>query len=44
MTEVTVKQSFGQVEDNPVGLGQEVTVPVIEGLNITLASFQALYL
>jgi len=44
MTEVTVKQSFGQVQENPVGLGQEVTVPVTEGLNIALASFQALYL
>ncbi|QYO68729.1 DNA starvation/stationary phase protection protein [Leptolyngbya sp. 7M] len=29
---------------NSIGLGQEVTVPVCEGLNIALASFQALYL
>jgi starvation-inducible DNA-binding protein len=35
---------FGQVQDNPVGLGQDVTVPVCEGLNLALASFQALYL
>ncbi|PSB10743.1 DNA starvation/stationary phase protection protein [filamentous cyanobacterium CCP2] len=37
-------QAFGQVKSNPVALGQEVTVPVCEGLNIALASFQALYL
>ena len=35
---------FGQVQDNPIGLGQDVTVPVCEGLNLALASFQALYL
>jgi DNA-binding ferritin-like protein len=35
---------FGQVKDNPVGLGQEVTVPVCEGLNLAYASLQALYL
>jgi starvation-inducible DNA-binding protein len=35
---------FGQVQDNPVGLGQDVTVPICEGLNLTLASFQGLYL
>lgn len=44
MTEVTIKQSFGQIQENPVGLEQEVTVPICEGLNIALASFQALYL
>lgn len=37
-------QAFGQVQDNPVGLGKDVTVPVCEGLNLALASFQALYL
>lgn len=37
-------RSFGQVQDNPVGLGQDVTIPVCEGLNLALASFQALYL
>jgi starvation-inducible DNA-binding protein len=40
----TIAQPFGQVKDNPVGLGLDVTVPVCEGLNIALASFQALYL
>jgi DNA-binding ferritin-like protein len=37
-------QEFGQVQANAIGLGQEVTVPVCDGLNIALASFQALYL
>ncbi|MEB3338283.1 MAG: Dps family protein [Leptolyngbyaceae bacterium] len=37
-------QSFDQVLDNPVLLEKNVTVPVCEGLNIALASFQALYL
>ncbi|NJO72589.1 MAG: DNA starvation/stationary phase protection protein [Leptolyngbyaceae cyanobacterium RM1_406_9] len=40
----TLVQEFGQVQANPIALGQEVTVPVCEGLNIALASFQALYL
>ncbi|MBE9191859.1 DNA starvation/stationary phase protection protein [Gloeocapsopsis crepidinum LEGE 06123] len=44
MTQATVLRNFGEVLDNPIGLGQEVTVPVCEGLNIVLASFQALYL
>ncbi|RMF27243.1 MAG: DNA starvation/stationary phase protection protein [Cyanobacteria bacterium J083] len=35
---------FGQVGDNPVLLEKSVTEPICEGLNITLASFQALYL
>ncbi|MCU0569571.1 MAG: DNA starvation/stationary phase protection protein [Oculatellaceae cyanobacterium Prado106] len=39
-----ILQAFGQVADNPVALGQEITIPVCEGLNIALASFQALYL
>jgi starvation-inducible DNA-binding protein len=37
-------QVFDQVLDNPVLLDRSVTTPVIEGMNITLASFQALYL
>ena len=37
-------RSFGQVGDNPVLLEKNVTEPVCEGLNIALASFQALYL
>ncbi|MCS6814198.1 MAG: DNA starvation/stationary phase protection protein [Cyanobacteria bacterium] len=40
----TLVQEFSQVNANAVGLGQEVTVPVCEGLNMVLASFQALYL
>jgi starvation-inducible DNA-binding protein len=35
---------FGQVGDNPVLFEKNVTEPVCEGLNIALASFQALYL
>jgi starvation-inducible DNA-binding protein len=37
-------RSFGHVEKNPVLLETNVTTPVCEGLNIGLASFQALYL
>ncbi len=37
-------QSFGEVKDNPVLLEKNVTEPICEGLNIALASFQALYL
>ncbi len=37
-------QSFGTVQDNSVLLEKSVTEPVCEGLNIALASFQALYL
>ncbi len=37
-------QAFDQVQANPIALGQEVTIPVCEGLNIAFASFQALYL
>ncbi len=37
-------QAFGEVGDNPVLLEKNVTEPVCEGLNIALASFQALYL
>jgi starvation-inducible DNA-binding protein len=40
----TLIQNFGQVYDNPVLLDRSVTEPVIEGFNIALASFQALYL
>jgi starvation-inducible DNA-binding protein len=40
----TFVQAFGEITDNSVNLGREVTVPVCEGLNIALASFQALYL
>lgn len=37
-------RSFDQVYDNPIGLDHSVTAPICEGLNIALASFQALYL
>jgi starvation-inducible DNA-binding protein len=40
----TLVHPFGQIRDNPVGLGQEVTTPVCEGLNIAYASFQGMYL
>jgi starvation-inducible DNA-binding protein len=43
MTQLLV-QEFGPVQANPIGFGQEVTLPICEGLNIALASFQALYL
>jgi starvation-inducible DNA-binding protein len=39
-----VLRTFGQVQDNPIGLGQDVTIPVCEGLNLALASLQGLYL
>ncbi|WP_341526517.1 Dps family protein [Nostoc sp. UHCC 0302] len=40
----TVLRNFGHVYDNPILLDQSVTAPVTEGLNVVLASFQALYL
>ncbi len=40
----TIVRSFDQVHDNPVLLEHNVTAPVCEGLDITLASFQGLYL
>ncbi|XGV99315.1 MAG: Dps family protein [Leptolyngbya sp. BL-A-14] len=43
MTQVLV-QTFEHVQTNPIGLEQDVTVPVCEGINIVFASFQALYL
>jgi DNA-binding ferritin-like protein len=44
MTQTLVIQSFGQLANNPIGLDKEVVMPVSEGLNFALASFQALYL
>jgi DNA-binding ferritin-like protein len=45
MSEVqAIRQVFNQVTDNPVLFGSEVTVPICEGLNLTFASCQALYL
>jgi DNA-binding ferritin-like protein len=43
-TIATVIQPFDQVRDNPVLLEKNVTTAICEGLNIALASFQALYL
>ncbi len=40
----TLLRPFGQVMDNPILLDRTVTEPVCEGMNILLASFQALYL
>jgi len=40
----TLLRNFGHVYDNPVLLDNSVTAPVCEGLNVILASFQALYL
>ncbi len=39
-----MRQVLSEVGANPVLLGTEVTIPVCEGLNLALASFQALYL
>jgi len=36
--------TFGQVGDNPILLERSLTEPVCEGMNIALASYQALYL
>jgi len=43
-TTQSLVQTFGQIAENPVLLDTSVTTPVCEGLNIALASFQALYL
>jgi starvation-inducible DNA-binding protein len=37
-------QAFEQIADNPVLLDRSVVIPVAEGMNILLSSFQALYL
>jgi starvation-inducible DNA-binding protein len=37
-------RSFDQINDNPVSLDRSVTTPIIEGMNLALASLQALYL
>jgi DNA-binding ferritin-like protein len=39
-----LQQTLDQVSANPILLGQETTVPVCEGMNVALASFQALAL
>lgn len=40
----TLVQPFEQMRDNPVALELHVTTAVCEGMNILLASYQALYL
>ncbi len=40
----TISRRFGEVVDNAVGLERNEIIPVCEGLNLALASFQALYL
>jgi DNA-binding ferritin-like protein len=40
----TILRNFGDVSDNPILLDKSVTIPVCEGFNVVLASFQALYL
>ena len=40
----TISRRFGEVVDNAVGLERNEIIPVCEGLNLVLASFQALYL
>ncbi|MCY7392361.1 MAG: DNA starvation/stationary phase protection protein [Leptolyngbyaceae cyanobacterium CAN_BIN12] len=45
MSEIqTPIRAFDQVVDNPVLFERSVTIPIIEGMNLALASFQALYL
>ncbi len=35
---------FGEVTENAIALEQSITAPICEGLNILLASFQAMYI
>ena len=44
MSSATLVKPFGQISENSVLLELSTTEPVCEGLNIALASFQALYL
>jgi len=37
-------RAFGEIGDNPVLLEKSVTTPICEGMNVLLASYQALYL
>ena len=37
-------QPLNEVADNPVGLDKSISVPVCEGLNLLIASFQGLFL
>ncbi|MEB3294963.1 MAG: ferritin-like domain-containing protein [Synechococcales bacterium] len=40
----TLVQAFDAIGENPVGFETSVTEPICEGMNLALASFQALYL
>jgi len=40
----TPRQAWGEISENVINLGIDVTTPICEGLNSALASFQALYL
>ncbi|MCM1982892.1 Dps family protein [Lyngbya confervoides] len=43
-TQTGIVQEFGVVVANPLGLEHSTTEPICEGMNVLLASFQALYL
>ncbi|MEN9224149.1 MAG: ferritin-like domain-containing protein [Thermostichus sp. HHBFW_bins_43] len=43
-TSPIVQRTFSEIQDNPIGLGREVAVPICEGLNLVWASLQGLYL
>jgi DNA-binding ferritin-like protein len=44
MTQATTFRPFGEIADNPIGLETNTILPVCEGMNILLSSFQGLYL
>lgn len=45
MSEIqSLVRHFGQIEDTVILLERSITEPICEGLNVTLASFQSLYL
>ncbi|MBE9031443.1 DNA starvation/stationary phase protection protein [filamentous cyanobacterium LEGE 11480] len=44
MSTATLVQAFNTVSENPVGFETSTTEPICEGMNLALASFQALYL
>jgi DNA-binding ferritin-like protein len=44
MTQVTTYRPFGEIAENPIALETNTILPVCEGMNILLSSFQGLYL
>jgi starvation-inducible DNA-binding protein len=44
MTQTTTYRPFGEIADNPIALETSTVLPVCEGMNILLSSFQGLYL